>query len=105
MAGEEPERRGVEWLSYLDRTEVRPMPFLRSLVILKRHILEKKWVEARQWAGSQTSRKKYRMPTSQKPDGAVARRTKRLASRLYQLRTGHCLTGQYLHWMKSRPTT
>jgi len=31
-------------------------------------------------------------------------RDKRLASRYYQLKTGHCLTGQYLHWMKSRPT-
>jgi len=27
-----------------------------------------------------------------------------LASRFYQMKTGHCLTGQYLHWTKSRPT-
>jgi len=67
-------------------------------------ISEKKWAEARQWAGGRTSRKKYRMPNSQKPDGAVANSTKRLASRFYQLKTGHCLTGQYLNWTKNRPT-
>jgi len=60
--------------------------------------------EARQWAGGRTSRKKYRMPDSQKPDGAVANSTKRLASRFYQLKTGHCLTGQYLNWTKTRTT-
>ena len=37
----------------------------------------------------------YRMPKSQKPGG-----TKWLASRLYQIKTGHCLTGQYLNWTK-----
>jgi hypothetical protein len=34
----------------------------------------------------------------------VAGSTKRLASRFYQLKTGHCRTGQYLHWAKVRPT-
>jgi len=29
--------------------------------------------------------------------------TKRLASRFYQLKTGHCLIGQYLNWTKNRP--
>jgi len=43
------------------------------------------------------------MPKSQKPDGAVADSTKRLASRYYQLKTGHARTGQYLHWAKVRP--
>jgi len=45
------------------------------------------------------------MPKSQKPDGVVAGSTKRLASRFYQIKTGHCLTGQYLHWTKNRATT
>ena len=44
------------------------------------------------------------MPKSQRPDGTVAGSAKRLASRFYQLKTGHCLTGEYLHWTKSRPT-
>jgi len=43
------------------------------------------------------------MPESQKPDGTVASSTKRLASRYYQLKTGHARTGQYLHWAKFRP--
>jgi len=38
------------------------MPFPRSLAHLKREITEKKWKEAREWAGSRTSRPKYRMP-------------------------------------------
>ena len=41
------------------------------------------------------------MPKSQKPDGAVAGSTKRL---LYQVKTGHCLSGKYLHWTKNRAT-
>jgi len=44
------------------------------------------------------------MPKSQKPDGAVAGSTKRLASRFYQVKTGHCLSGQYLNWTKNRST-
>jgi len=50
------------------------------------------------------SKKKYKMPKSQRPDGTVAGSTKRLAVRYYPLKTGHCLTGEYLHWTKSRPT-
>ena len=80
----------------------RPIP--RSLANLKRDISEKKWAEARQWAGGRTSKKKYHMPKSQRPDGAVAGSTKRLDSRFYQLKTGHCLTGQYLNWTTSQPT-
>jgi len=78
-------------------------PIPRSLANLKREI-SKKWAEARQWAGGRTSKKKYRLPKSQRPDGTAAGCTKRLASRFYQLKTGHCLTGQYLHWTKSRST-
>ena len=82
----------------------RAFPLPRSLANLKWEISEKKWEEARQWAGGRTSRRKYRMPKSQKPDGTVAGSTKRLASRFYQLKTGHCLTGQYLHWTKNLPS-
>jgi len=46
---------------------------------------------------------KYKMLDSHKPDGTVAESTKRLASRYYQLKAGHCRTGQYLHWAKVRP--
>jgi len=37
-------------------------------------------------------------------DGAAANSSKRLASQFYQIKTGHCLTGQYLNWTKSRPS-
>ena len=104
IAAGNPNTRGVEWLSSLGRTEVRAVPLPRSLANLKREISEKKWAEARQWAGGRTSKKKYRLPESQRPDGTVAGGTKRLASRLCQLKTGHCLTGQYLNRTKSRPT-
>jgi len=39
---------------------------------------------------------------SPKPDGAVAGSTNRLALRFYQQKTGHFLSGQYLHWTKNR---
>jgi len=42
------------------------------------------------------------MPKSQRPDGVVTGGSKRLASRLCQMKTGHCLTGQHLHWTKNR---
>jgi ribonuclease HI len=91
LAAESPDARGVE-----------PLP--RSLAHLKREISEKKWTEARQWAGSRITKAKYRMPARQKPDEVVAGSSKRHASRFYQLKTGHCLTGQHLQWSKSRPT-
>jgi len=44
------------------------MPLPRSIANLKRKI-SKKWTEAHQWAGGPTSKTKYRMPKSQRPDG------------------------------------
>jgi len=82
----------VECLSYSDRAGARAMPLPRSLANIKREISEKKWAEARQWAGGRASKTKYRIPKSQKPDGVVAGSTKRLASRFYQIKTGHCLS-------------
>ena len=38
-----------------------------------------------------------------KPGQTVAKAKKRLASRFYQVKTGHCLTGQYLAWTTRRP--
>jgi hypothetical protein len=77
----------------------------RSLAHLKREISEKKWAEARQWAGGRISSHKYKMPRQQRPDQTIAGSTKRLASRFYQLKTGHYLSGRYLNWTKKRPTT
>ena len=84
IAAEKPSTRGVE----------NPGPLPRSLASRKREISEKKWAEARPWAGGGgISKANYRMPKSQKPDSVVADSAKRLASRFYQLKTGHALTG------------
>jgi hypothetical protein len=53
----------------------------------------KKWAEGRRWAGGRTSAKKYKMPREQRPDETVAGSSKRLASRFYQIKMGHSLTG------------
>ena len=99
LAADEPDTPGVEWLE-----GARSLPLPRSLPNIAREISEKKWAEAREWAGGRTSTKKYKMPKSQRPDGMVAGSTKRLASRFYQLKTGHCRTGEYLYWTKSCST-
>jgi len=64
------------------------MPLPRSLANIQREISEKKWVEARRWAGGRISKTRCRMPKSQRPNGTVAGSTKRLASRFCQLKTG-----------------
>jgi ribonuclease HI len=97
LAAEEPEARGVERL----QRGARPAPLPRSLAHIKREISTKKWDEARQWAGKHISSKKYKMPCTQQPDKVVAGSNKRVASRFYQIKTGHCLTGEYLEWTKS----
>jgi hypothetical protein len=64
LAAEEPDAHGVEWL----QGGARPMPLPRSLAHLKREITEKKWAEARRWAGGRVTSKKYKMPREQLPD-------------------------------------
>jgi len=54
--------------------------------------------------GGRVSRKKYKLPAKQQLDGAVAGSSRRLVSRFYQLKTGHCLTGLCLNWARGRPT-
>jgi len=104
LAADEPDAHGVEGWTHSDRPEERPTPLPRSLANIKREIAEKKWAEARQWAGGRTSKKKYKMPKSQRPDGVVAGSARRLTSRFYQLKMGHARTGEYLQWAKVRPT-
>jgi len=64
----------------------------------------KKWAEARQQAAGRTAMTKYSMPKRQKRDSMVEGSNKRLALRFYQIKMGHCLSGQYLNWTKNRPT-
>jgi len=106
----EPDTHGVEHLlpgRYGDRPGQRRQPS-RSLAHLKRSVTEVKWQEAKMWAVSRITTKKYwhnrlREPR-QKPDSGPANANKRHAARFYQLETGHCLTGQYLSWTKKQPT-
>jgi len=70
LAAEEPDAHSVEWL----QAGARPMPLPRFLAHLKREISEKKWAEARRWAGSRAEAKKYKMPREQRPDKTVAGR-------------------------------
>jgi len=61
LAADEPDalgEDGLEWLTYSDRLEERLMPLPRSLANIKREVAEKKWAEARKWAGGRTSKKK-----------------------------------------------
>jgi hypothetical protein len=99
LAAEEPDAHGVEWLQ-----GGAPMPLPISLAHFKRESSEKKLDEVRRWTGGRTSAKKYRMPREQQPDKTVAGSSKRVASRFYQLKTGHRLTGQYLSGTKNRAT-
>jgi len=104
LAAEEPDAHGVESLSQADRYGRWPMPPPTSRANIKGEISEKKWAEAREWAEERIIARKYSLPADQRPDRAVAGSTKRLASRFYQLKTGHCLTGNTLSGRRIRPT-
>jgi len=49
LAADEPDTHGVEGWTCSERPEETPLP--RSLTNIRREISEKKWAEARQWAG------------------------------------------------------
>lgn len=80
----------------MDRFKMRQMPLPRSLAHLKREFSARKWADARRWAGGRVSGKKYRLLDKQRPDRTMAGSSKRLVSGLYQLKTDHCPTGQFL---------
>ena len=72
----------------------------------RRGFSEQKWADSKSWTGeklARTNNRKYRPGEKQKPDPTVAKASKRLAARFYQLKTGHCLAGQYLAWTTQRP--
>jgi hypothetical protein len=94
LGAEIPNTHGVEWL----KGGTRPTPLLRSLALPKREVSEKKWADARKCAEGRVCSKRYKMPRHQRPDKKVAGSSKRHASRYYQLKTGHCLTGQHPNW-------
>ena len=103
LAADEPDAHGVEWFSTKNpdgTVTKRVFPLPRSFANVKRGFSEKKWQDAKAWTRNmlaRTSNRKYRPSDRQKPDPTVA---KRLAA---QMKTGHCLTGQYLAWTTRRP--
>ena len=93
-AGSRPDSHGEERFSYKDRYGGKRMP-PRFFAHLKHEFSEAKLTDARRWTEAQLARtknSKYRPSDKQKPDPTVARANKRLASRFYQLKAGHCLT-------------
>jgi len=99
----------VGWLSTTDpdgKVTKRDFTLPRSLANVKRGFSEQKWADSRNWTRkklARTSNRKCRPGGFQKPDPTVARARKRLAARFYQLKTGHCLTGQCLTWATRLP--
>jgi len=61
------------------------------------------------WADSRIAQKRYRHcrqgKAYQKPDRAPAKTNRQPAARFYQLKTGHCLTGQFLKLTEGKPAT
>jgi len=109
LAADEPDAHGVGWFSTKNpdgTVTKRVFPLPRSFANVKRGFSEKKWQGAKAWTKimlARTVNRKYRPSDRQKPDSTIAKANKRLASRFYQMKTGHCLTGQYLAWTTRRP--
>jgi len=74
-----------------------------SLAHLRRRASEKKWPEARSWCERRHLNKRYVLRKKRKPDPTPARAEKRTASRYYQLKSGHALTGVHLKSTDNRP--
>ena len=103
VATGQPETHGMKWLTIDNRP--RCMPPL-SLAHLSRQVAEKKWEEAKGWAYSRIANPSYNVKCRQwqrnQPDPALAKARNGIASRYYQLKTGHALTGMYLKWIGCR---
>jgi len=103
LAADEPDAHGIEWFSTTNpdgSISARKFPLPRSLANVKRGFSERKREDANNWAKKQLARtrnRKYR-PNEKMPDQTVAKAKKRLASRFYQMKTGH-----YLAWTTRRP--
>jgi hypothetical protein len=103
VAAGQPETHGVEWHTIDNRPRCMPPV---SLASLSRQVKEKKWEEATGWAYSRITNPSYNVKCRQwrknRPDPVPAKASKGIASRYYQLKTGHALTGVYLKWIGSR---
>jgi len=101
LAASEPNEHGVEWLTRADGTRLPERP--TSLAHLRRRASEKKWPEARSWCERRNLNQGYVLRKRGKPDPTPTRAEKRTASRFYQLKSGHALTGVYLKSTDNRP--
>lgn len=79
-----------------------------SLAYIRRACTEARKAAVEEWAcemvvqGAHRRGRAYRMPPGWGLDRTAARAPKRLASRYYQLKTGHAPIGIYLHRIKAR---
>ena len=94
-AADEPDAHGVEWFNFRAKSGRESSPSGDPRPMSSAGFGE--GVGGGQGLGREEARKtknrKYRPSEKKKPDSTVARANKRLASRFYQLKTGHCLTG------------
>jgi hypothetical protein len=91
LAADEPDQHSVEWLWHSDRYGWCKLPLPVSLVHVKRRIGETKWEEAVEWSRSRIKDKRFdyrRLETITDP-------TRGIASRYYQLGTGHAVTAAH----------
>jgi len=91
----------VEWLTLADGTRVTQRA--TSLAHLRRRATEKKWPEARPWCERRNLNRGYVLRKKGNPGPTTARAEERTASRYYQFKSGHALTGVYLKSTDNRP--
>ena len=77
-----------------------------SLAHLWRRATEKKWPDSKRGhvRAEKPEQRGYVLRKKGKPDPTPARAEKRTASRYYQLKSGHALTGVYLKSTDNRPS-
>jgi hypothetical protein len=92
-ASSKPAGPGFEGLS---------LAYIRRACTEARKATVEEWARGRVIQGAHRQGRAYRMPLGWGLDRTAARASKRLASRYYQLKTGHAPIGTYLHRIKAR---
>ena len=87
QAASEPDDHRVKWLALANGARLPSRP--TSLAHLKCRASEKKWPEDWSWCERRQHNKGYVLLEKDQPDPTPARAEKRMASRFYQLKTGH----------------
>jgi hypothetical protein len=83
----------------------RPEAYNTTIAFLKRRVTEAKWRDSARWIKDRVDRQRMRtyiLSQRQTPDPLPAHTRKGIATRFYQLKTGHALIGTYLHWRTLR---